>query len=125
MRTDSSGELACVACLHFAFLGALGGDEDYTAGGTCTVDGAGRCVFEHVDRLHVFLVDCADIAAGHAIDYHERALACVYGSDAAELEAVGRVRRGSAGDGEAGYFALEGCGDCGAAHTGIEVVGVD
>ena len=40
-----------------ALLALLGGDEDYTVGGTCTVDGCGRGVLQHVDALDVVGVD--------------------------------------------------------------------
>ena len=40
-----------------AFLTLLGGDEDYTVGGTCTVDGGGSGVLQYVDALDVVGVD--------------------------------------------------------------------
>jgi len=47
-------------------------DQDYTRGGTCTVNSAGRGIFQYVDGFDIILVQGADITSGKAINYDKR-----------------------------------------------------
>ena len=81
----------------FAFGGgsALGGDEDDSEGGACTVDGRCRGVFNDGDGFYVVGVDEFQVADG-AVDEHQGAGA-VDGGDAAHVDggrAAGHAGRG-------------------------------
>ena len=63
------GHVAVVA--HVGALGlaaALGGDDDHTVGGLRAVDGRGRGVAEHVNRLDVIGGHHRDVHAGNTVD---------------------------------------------------------
>lgn len=67
LRLPAIGEI--VVDLSFAFLTLLGGNEDNTVGGTCTIDGTRCCVLQHLDtlnvvgvhKLHTVLVGCQSV----------------------------------------------------------------
>ena len=62
-----------VVDLSLALLALLGGDEDDTVGGTCTVDSARSGILEHFDTLDVVGVHKVKTSLdGHAIDDVER-----------------------------------------------------
>ena len=76
-----------VAHRGFARRTLLGGDEDHAGRSLGAVDGAGRSVFEHRDRLDVGGVDQPQRDARHAVDQYQRRTA-VDGGHAADVEAV-------------------------------------
>ena len=64
--------VSVVGYLQLARLALLGGDKDYTVGGTGTVDGCGSGVFQHIDGFDVGGVQVVQVATGNAVDYVQR-----------------------------------------------------
>lgn len=119
------GNFARVGEPHGALLqpaGALRRDEDHTARGAGSVDGARRSVLQHVDRLDVLGQNRADIAAGHAVDHHQRTLTRIDRRDAAQLESVAGVGRIGAGDHQAADLAAQGVGHARTADAGHQII---
>ena len=57
----------------FSFGTLLGGDQDYTIGGTCPVDGCRGSILEDLHRFDIHRVEVVDTTAhDHAIDDIER-----------------------------------------------------
>ena len=71
------------------------------------------------------LIERAHVAAGDAVDDHERTFAGVDRSHAAQLEVVAAVGAGAARNGQAGNLALKRRGDGRAAHAGHQIVALD
>ncbi len=76
-------EIAFVVDLQgLVFLTALGRDDDHTVGGAAAVDGACRCVFQHLDGLNVVRREVADRRTHrHAVDDIQGSLVAVQGAD--------------------------------------------
>ena len=91
-------------------LGALlGGHEDDAVRAGRTVDGSGSRILQDGHGLDVLRGEGADVAARHAVDHHERAVAGLQGGGAADLIVGTGVRVGSlAGhDVQAGHLTGE------------------
>ena len=71
----------------------LGGDENYTVGGSCAVDGRGSGILENVHRLDVLRVDVLKARlAKHPIDHNQWGTASVPVRAATERDARCGVR---------------------------------
>ncbi len=78
-----SGVEAFVGDFSPVFLAAFfRGDDHHPVGGASAVDGAGSCVFQHVDRLNVARADVVDAADLEAVDDKQRRVVAV-GADTA------------------------------------------
>ena len=75
---------------RLAFATALRGDEHYTVGCLCTIDGCRGGILQHVDALDVCRVERCDVTA-HTVDEVERS-AVAYGTEATDLHLHARTR---------------------------------
>ena len=64
------GIIAVVGDLRTSFAAALGSDEHYARGSTCTIDGTGRGILQHRDALDVVGIEQGNVSLD-AIDQHQ------------------------------------------------------
>ena len=63
-----------VAELYLTGLTLLGSNENHTVSSTCTIDGSGCSIFQHVDALDIVRVDTIKVATSYTVNNIKRCI---------------------------------------------------